>query len=163
MLKQTIQDAVNEQIKNEIYSAYLYVSMAAYFESLTLQGSAKWMKVQAHEEWTHAMKFYDWVFDRGGRVTLKAIDAPPATFQSPLDAWQQVLEHERKVTGLINQIYELALKENDYAAQTMLQWFINEQVEEEKNATEIVEKFKMIGSQSASLLMYDGHLSRRGE
>jgi ferritin len=163
MLNQAMQDAINEQINKELYSAYLYLSMSAYFESINMPGSAKWMRAHHDEEHAHAIKFFDYVHDRGGRVVLKAIDQPTADFASPIAVWEAVLEHEKKVTGLIHRLYELAVKENDYASQVMLQWFINEQVEEEKNATQMVERFKAIGNQPAMLLLADGHLTKRGD
>jgi ferritin len=161
MINKTVQDAINEQIKNELYSAYLYLSMAAYFESLTLPGFANWMKVQASEEQEHAMKFFNYVFERGGRVQLKAIDQPPSEWKTPLEVFEQVLEHEQKVTSMIHNLYSLALKENDYASQIMLQWFITEQVEEELNATTIVDQLKMIGAHDTAVLMLDHDLGKR--
>jgi len=161
MINKTVQDAINEQIKNELYSAYLYLSMAAYFESITLPGFTNWMKVQASEEQGHAMKFFEYVFERGGRVQLKAIDQPPSEWKSPLEAFEQVLEHEQKVTGMIHGLYALALKENDYASQVMLQWFITEQVGEEKNAAAIIEQLKMINAHETAVLMLDHDLGKR--
>jgi len=161
VISKTIQDAMNEQIKNELYSAYLYLSMAAYCESINLKGFAHWLRVQNEEETTHAMKFFDFIHDRGGRVTLQAIAQPPTEFKSPLDVFEQTLEHERKVTAMINNIYALAIKENDYASQALLQWFVTEQVEEEKNATEIVEKLKMVGDRGSGLLYLDHELGER--
>jgi ferritin len=163
IIGKTMQDAINEQIKSEIYSAYLYLSMAAYFEANNMPGSAKWMRAQHDEEIAHALKLFDYVNDRGGRVTLKAIDQPPADFASPLDVWKTVLEHEQKVTALIHKLYEQAGKENDHASQTMLQWFITEQVEEEKSATLMYERFKQAGTQPATLLLFDGHFTKRDE
>ena len=161
MINKTVQDAITEQIKNELYSAYLYLSMSAYFESITLPGFAKWMRIQAEEEQEHAMKFYDYVFERGGRVQLKAIDQPPFEWKSPSDVFVQVLEHEQKVTGMIHNLYALALKENDYASQVMLQWFITEQVEEEMNAATIIEMLKRIDARDTSILMLDHDLGKR--
>jgi len=163
MLSKKAQDAINEQIKNELYSGYLYLSMSSYFEASNLPGFAHWMRVQAEEEQAHAMKFFDFVNDRGGRVVLQAIDQPPVEFKSPLAVFEQTLEHEKKVTGLINKLYELALKENDYPTQVMLQWFIDEQVEEEKNATQIVETLKMTGETGQALIMLDHALAKRGK
>ncbi len=163
LINKTVQDAINEQIKNELYSAYLYLSMGAYFEAANLSGFAHWMKMQAAEEQGHAMRFFDYVFERGGRVQLKAIDQPPFEWKSPLDAFEQVLEHERKVTSLIHDLYALAVKENDYATQTMLHWFIDEQVEEEANALKIVEQLRMIDGHSTALLMLDHRLGERSE
>jgi ferritin len=161
MLSKAVQDAINEQIKNELYSAYLYLSMAAYCESINLPGFAHWMRRQYEEEVSHGLKFFDYLTERGARVTLKAIDQPPADFKSPLAMFQQTLEHEQKVTGLIEAIYALAVKENDYASQVELQWFIKEQVEEEKSASEILEQLKMMGEHAPSLIMMDRHLASR--
>jgi ferritin len=161
MINKTVQDAINEQIKNELYSAYLYLSMSAYFESINLPGFTNWMKVQATEEQGHAMKFFEYVFERGGRVQLKAIDQPPFEWASPMAAFQQALEHEQKVTAMIHSLYALALKENDYATQFMLQWFITEQVEEEKNAAAIIEQLKMIAAHETAILMLDHDLGKR--
>ncbi len=164
MLSNTVQNAINEQIKNEIYSAYLYLSMSAHFWSSTiLLGLAHWMRVQSQEELGHALKFYDYVLDRGGKVILQAIDQPPVDWTSPLELFSQVLEHEQKVTGLIHKLNDLAIKENDYATQVMLQWFITEQVEEEKNATQIIDQLKMIEARESGILMLDHRLRKRGE
>jgi ferritin len=162
MLSKAMQDAINEQIKNELYSAYLYLSMAAYYEASNLPGFAHWMRVQSQEEIDHAMKFFDFVNERGGRVVLQAIDQPPVEFESPADVFEKTLEHERKVTGLIHRLYELALNENDYPAQVMLHWFIEEQVEEEDSAAQILETLRMIGDTGSALVMLDRALGRRG-
>ncbi|MFQ5840775.1 MAG: ferritin, partial [Candidatus Methylomirabilales bacterium] len=124
--------------------------------------SARWMRLQSREEASHAMKLFDYVLEREGRVVLQAIEQPPQKFKSPLDVFQQALEHERKVTGMIHRLYDLAGKERDYATQVMLQWFITEQVEEEKNAGEVVERIKMIGDQPAALFFLDKQLGARG-
>jgi ferritin len=164
MLNKTLLDALNTQINHELYSAYLYLSMATHFESKNLPGFARWMHIQNREETKHAMKFYKYIYDRGGAVTLIAIAQPPTKFKTPLEIFEEVLEHEQKVTGLINKLYELALTEKDYATQSMLQWFIDEQVEEEKSAAEIIAMLKMIGDSQVSLLMADQHLgARKGE
>jgi ferritin len=161
MLSKSMQNAINEQIKNELFSSYLYLSMAAHFEAENLPGFANWMKVQSKEEAEHAMKFFEYVYDRGGRVTLKAIDQPQTTFKTPLDIFKLVLEHERKVSAMIHKLYELALKENDYPSQVRLQWFINEQVEEEKNGETIIEQLKMVGDSSAALMIADRQFAAR--
>lgn len=161
MLSKTMLDAINEQINAELYSAYLYLSMSAHCTATNLPGSAAWMRVQAQEERSHAMKFFDSVHDRGGRVTLRAVAGPPTEFTSLLDIFQQTLEHEQEVTRKIHRLYENATKENDYATQVELQWFIKEQVEEEKSAGEIVQQLKMIGDQPAVLIMLDRHLGMR--
>jgi ferritin len=162
MLSKSIQDALNEQIKHEFYSSYLYLSMAAYFESADWPGFATWVRVQSEEESTHAKKFFQYVTDRGGRVVLGAIDAPPAEFKNTADVFQQVLAHEQKVTALIDKLYALAVSEKDYASQSFLLWFIDEQVEEEKNASLICEQLKRIGESTGSLFALDHQLGKRG-
>jgi ferritin len=162
MLGKAVQDAMNAQIGHELYSAHLYLSMSAYFESTNLPGMAKWMRVQSGEEAAHAMKFFEHINDRGGRALLSAISQPPVDFESPLDVFSKALEHERKVTGLIDSLYALAVKENDYPSQVLLQWFITEQVEEEKNAVIIVETLKRIGPSGGGLVHLDRQLGKRG-
>jgi ferritin len=162
MLSKTLQDAMNEQIKNELYSAYLYLSMSAYCEAANLPGFAHWMRMQAQEEEAHAMKFYDFIYERGGRVVLQAIDQPPVEFPSPLAVFEQTLEHEQKVTAMIHDLYTLAVEEKDYASQAFLQWFVTEQVEEEDSASQILETLKMIGDKGHALLMLDRQLGSRG-
>ena len=162
MLNSKLQDAINEQIKNELYSSYLYLAMSAYAESINMPGIAHWMRAQAREEQEHALKFYRYVIEKGGRVLLQAIDEPPAEFAGPLDVFEQTLAHEQKVTGLINDLYALAIAEKDYATQITLQWFVTEQVEEEANATAIVEILKAIGDHSQGLIMLDRQLAARG-
>lgn len=162
MIGKSMQEAMNEQINKEFFSSYLYLSMAAYFEDRNLTGFAHWMRLQAEEEREHAMKFYDFILDAGGHVVLKAIDGPETDWKSNLDVAEQVAAHEAKVTKSITDLYELALKEKDYAAQVMLQWFISEQVEEEKNAQELVAKLRMIEERGTAVLMLDHRLSKRG-
>lgn len=161
MLSQTLLKALNEQINHEMYSSYLYLSMAAYCESRNFPGFAQWMKMQSKEEAAHAMKIYDFIHNRNASVTLLAINQPPSDFKSPLTMFEQTLEHERKISGFINKLYELAVKENDYPTQVMLQWFITEQVEEEKTALGIVEQLKLVGDSPVSLLMMDRQLGTR--
>jgi ferritin len=161
MLSKTIQDAFNEQIRNEIQSAYLYLAMSAHCEAVNLPGASHWLHAQWEEELEHAMKLYKYVFDRGGRVTLGAIEKPQAEFTGLLGIFQQVLSHEQKVTALINNLYAAALKENDYASQIEVQWFIKEQVEEEKNASGIIEMLKMAGDSGPTLIMADRQLGAR--
>lgn len=161
MIKKTILDEMNEQINKELYSAYMYLSMAAHFEAVNLPGFANWMRVQAKEETEHAMKFFAHINDRGEKVILKAIEQPPVEFKSPLAIFEQAYEHEKYVTSRINLIYDLAVKEKDNASQVFMQWFVNEQVEEEKNASQIVETLKMIGDQGGPLLMLDHELGER--
>jgi ferritin len=161
MLSKKLEEAINEQINKELYSGYLYLSMSAYCEAENLPGAANWMRSQAQEELGHAMKLFDYVNARGGRVLLKAIEMPPPVWKSPLGMFEEVLEHERKVTGLINRLYEVALSENDYATQMELQWFITEQVEEEESAGQVVEQLRRVGDQPMGLLMLDGQLGQR--
>jgi ferritin len=161
MIKKTVEKAINDQIKQEIYSAYLYLSMSAYCESVNLSGLAHWMRIQFDEEMAHALRLFDFLINRGGRVTLQAIEKPPADFASPLEIFQQALEHEKNVTAMIEKLYETAAKENDYATQVELQWFISEQVEEEKSAGAIVEQLKLVGKDNAAMLMLDRQLASR--
>ena len=161
MLSKAMQDAINQQINAELNSAYLYLSMSAYCAATNRVGSAHWMRVQFQEEQSHAMKLFDYLNDRGGRALLKAIAQPPAEFKSLLDVFRQVLEHEQEVTAKIHRLYALAVKENDYATQVMLQWFITEQIEEEKTTSEVIAQLKMVGDQGAAVLMLDRHLGMR--
>lgn len=163
MVTKKLQDALNHQINHELYSSYLYLSMSAHFESVNLPGFARWMKVQSGEETEHGMKFYHYVIERGGRVVLEAIAKPPVEYKSPLETMKKVLEHEKKVTGMIDALYELSQKEKDYPTQVMLHWFINEQVEEEKNASDIIEMLKNIGEAPAGLMMLDSRLGARAK
>jgi ferritin len=161
MLGKAVEDAMNEQIRNELFSAYQYLSMAAYCESENLPGFAQWMRAQAREETEHAMKFYDFILDRNGRVVLEGIDGPLVQFGSPLEVFEKALEHERRVTAMINDLYGLAARENDYASQTFLQWFVAEQVEEEKNTGDVVETLRMVGDKSEALFLLDRELGQR--
>lgn len=163
MLTDRMRDAINDQVNAEFYSAYLYLSMAAHCDALNLPGFSHWMKLQAKEEVEHAGKFLEYLSDQGARVTLKAIGQPPAEFASPLAIFEQALEHERHVTARIHNLYKLALEDNDYATQNELQWFIKEQVEEEKSATQIVEQLKMVGTQGTALVLIDRYLASRSE
>jgi len=162
MIGQKMEQAINEQIKHELYSSYLYLAMANYFEQIHLPGFAHWMSVQAEEERGHAMKFVEHLNDRGGKVVFQALDQPPSEFKGPLDVFQQVQAHEEKVTSLIHALYDTAVQENDKPAQVLLHWFINEQVEEEKNVDLIVHQLKMIGDHPSALFMVDRHLASRG-
>jgi len=162
MLNEQLEKKLNSQINAELFSSYLYYSMANYFESINLPGAAHWMRAQFGEEQEHAMKFYRYVYERGGQVTLKPIDGPPTEFGSLLNVFEQVLEHEQKVTGLINDLYALSLSENDYASQIFFQWFVSEQVEEEDNATQIIETLKMVGDKGQALFLLDRQLAQRG-
>ena len=161
MIKKNVLDALNEQIKHEFYSSHVYLSVSAYCETAGLPGFAHWFRIQADEEHEHAMKIYDFVLDRGAQPRLLAIDAPPTDFGSPLQIAEKTLEQEQRVTGLIHSLYDLAVKEGDQPAQVMLQWFVTEQVEEEKNATLLVDQLRMVGDNRAALLMLDMEMGKR--
>ena len=162
MISKSMQDAINEQINKELFSSYLYLSMAAYFAGKNLQGFSKWMHVQAGEERGHAMKLYEHLEDRGGRVLLKAIAAPKTEWASNLEVFREAAAHEAMITASINGLYETAQQEKDYPAQVLLQWFINEQVEEEKNAAAIVADLELIEDRGTAVLMLDKQLGKRG-
>lgn len=156
-----LKDLLNQQINKEFYSAYLYLSMACYFDSVNLEGFSHWMKIQAKEEFSHAMKFYDFLIDRGEKVILEAIEKPPFNFNSVTDVFEKTLQHEKEITKNIEEIYQLAEKVNDRATSVFIQWFINEQVEEEKNVSVILEKLKMIKEHPQGILMLDSILAKR--
>ncbi len=161
MLNRKVEKAINDQINAEWFSEYLYYSMSAYFMSQNLPGFANWMNVQAQEEHTHAMKFYDYVHERGGRVTLKEIEAPHVKWGSPLAAFEVAYKHELKVTALINGLMDLSLEESDHATAQFLQWFVAEQVEEEAAADAIVQQLKMIGDSGNAMMFLDQRLAQR--
>ncbi len=161
MLSDRLQDAINQQINSEMYSAHLYLSMAAYFETLDLNGFAHWMRLQFDEETSHAMKLFDYVNDRDGRVVLRTIEQPPVEFESPLSVMRSALEHERLVTSMINALYALAVSEKDYPSHVLLEWFVAEQVEEEKTLTEIISHMELIGDDGTGLLILDQRLGDR--
>ena len=161
MLKKKLEKAINDQINAEIYSAYLYASMASYFEATSLPGFANWMTVQAKEELSHAEKFYHFVNERGGRVILTQIDGPPTEWESPLAAFQQAYEHEQHVSRSIHALVDLAIEVNDHMAKELLQWFVAEQVEEESSADQIVQDLKRVGSNGHGILMLDRELATR--
>ena len=161
MIGKAMQDAMNEQINKEIFSSYLYLSMAAHFEHKNLAGFAHWMRVQTDEEREHAMKFYNFILERGGKVILKTIAAPKTEWASNLEVFKEAVEHEVQITAAIDALYELAVKEKDYPAQVMLQWFVTEQVEEEKNAAEIVASLQLIEERGTAVLMLDHQLAKR--
>jgi ferritin len=160
-MKGAVRDAIAEQIKHEFNSAYLYLSIAGSFAVANLPGFSHWMREQSDEERGHAMKFFDFLLDRGEHVQLQAIDQPPYAFRSPLDTLEQALEHEKEITSRIHKLYELSVQENDYPAQVLLSWFVEEQVEEEKTATEIVERLRMAGEEGAALLLLDKEMGAR--
>ncbi|MCX8054115.1 MAG: ferritin [Ignavibacteria bacterium] len=161
MIKKVIEDAINQQIVREMYSSNLYLAMSAYFASINLNGFSNWMHVQAEEEMMHALKFFDYLIDRGGKVKIGQIAAPPSEWESPLAAFEDALRHEQLVTGWINELADLAFSEKDHATSSMLQWFIDEQVEEEATAGEIVERLKLIGDSKGALFFLDNELKQR--
>lgn len=161
MLTEKMEKALNGQLNAELYSAYLYLSMSAYFQSINLSGFANWMRVQFQEEMTHAVKFYDYISERGGRVTLKSIEGPPTDWKSPLDAFESTLAHEQKVTGLINALVDMAIEGRDHATNNFLQWFVAEQVEEEDNVNGVLQKIKLMGEARGGLFMLDRELGQR--
>jgi len=161
MLNKKVEESINKQIAAELYSAYLYLAMAAYFETENLNGMGQWMKAQAFEEMYHAMKFYDYVNERGGKVVFLGIDKPPAEWDSPLAAFTAAYDHEVKVTGMINDLVDIARSENDKATESFLNWYVDEQVEEEANADEIVNKLKLMAGAPGGLFMLDEKLGQR--
>lgn len=161
MISSKLQEAMNDQIQAELYSAYLYLAMSTYCESQNLKGFAHWLKSQHDEETSHAGKLMEHLLDRGGKVQLKALEAPPVDFGTPVSVFEQVLVHEKHVTDRIHKLYETAVAEKDYAAQILLQWFITEQVEEEATASAILEKLRMIPEKSGALFYMDKELGKR--
>lgn len=161
MIGQRMQDAMNEQIQHETFSAYLYFSMAAYFHSKSLDGMAQWMKAQAQEEFGHTLRFFNHINDRGGRIEFQALDKPQAEWDSPIAAFRAALQHEEFITGKINDLAKLADEENDRAAAIMLQWFVTEQVEEEDTVSTVINMLELIGDSGHGILMADRELGAR--
>lgn len=161
MLKPKIEKAINKQINAEMWSGYLYLSMSSYFESIGLSGFANWMWIQAREEMSHAMRLFHHVVERGGRVLLEPIDKVQTEWKSPLHVFEQTYKHEQKVTSLINDLLDLSIQEKDHATSNMLQWFVDEQVEEEASADEIVQKLRLIGKNGNGIFMLDNELGQR--
>lgn len=161
MLEEKIQNALNSQLNAELYSAYLYMAMNAYFESIDLGGFANWMRIQAQEEVSHGMKFHDYIIQRGGRVILDEIEKPQTEWESPLEVFEHVYAHEQKVTGLINDLVNLAIEEKDHATNNFLQWFVAEQVEEEESSSGVLQKVKLAVGDSGSLFMLNNELGQR--
>lgn len=161
MLDEKVEQGINDQINAELYSAYLYYSMAAYFEGLSLKGFSHWLRVQALEEMTHVQKFFAYLNDRSGRVVLTPIEAPASEWQSPLAVFEEVYAHEVKVTGLINKLMDLALAARDHASTSFLQWFVNEQVEEEASADEVLQKLKLVDKTEGGLFLLDQEMDKR--
>jgi ferritin len=161
MFNEKIQKAFNDQINAELYSAYLYLSMAAYFQGMNLLGFANWMRCQSQEELLHAMKFYNFIHDRNGEVQLAAIQGPPTEWKSPLNAFEEAYKHEQKVSSLINNLVDLAIQEKDHAANSFLQWFVTEQVEEESSADGVVQQLKLAGDHGSGIFLLDRELAAR--
>ncbi len=161
MISKKIEAALNGQVNAELYSSYLYLSMEAFFRSKNLTGFANWMMVQTQEEMAHVMKIYGFIDERGGRIQLKAIQGPTTEWDSPLAVFEAVLEHEQKVTGLINDLVDLAIKEKDHATNSFLQWFVSEQVEEEASADAAIQQLKMVESAPGGMFMFDRELGQR--
>ncbi len=161
MPTKAVQAAINDQIAMELESAHVYLSMAAYFDENNLPGFSHWMRMQYQEELGHAMKLFDFMLDNGGHIVLKALAKPPSQFKGALAVMKETLKHEQKVTGAITKLYELTVKEKDYPAQILLQWFISEQTEEEKTVGDIIAQMKMVGDSGSGLLLIDQHLAGR--
>ena len=161
MISAKLQEAINSQIQAEMYSANLYLAMSGYCMSKNLKGFANWLRVQYQEETMHALKFVDYILERGGELKLKAIDATPADFGKPVEVFEKILAHEEHVTSLINKLYEVAVAEKDVAAQIFLQWFVTEQVEEEASASEVLEQLRMIGDEKSGIFYLDKELASR--
>lgn len=161
MLSKTMEDALNRQVNREFYSSYLYLSMSAYFETISLKGFAKWMRVQAKEERVHGEKIYDYIIARGGRVALGEIEAPKHKWASAGKVFEETYAHEQKVTAMIHNLVELAGREKDHATFEMLQWFVREQVEEEASAADILAQVKIVGDIPGHLFYIDHHLGKR--
>jgi ferritin len=161
MLTEKVQDALNSQFNAELYSSYLYLSMHAYFKSINLDGFANWMYQQAKEELMHAMKFYEFINQRGGRARTSAVAEPPSDWESPLAVFEETLSHEQKVTGLINDLVEIATEAHDHATTIFLQWFVTEQVEEEESAGGVLEQLKLMADHAGGIFMIDRELAKR--
>ncbi len=161
MLSKKIEKAFNDQINEEFFSYYLYLSMSAWFASKSMDGFAHWMNMQAQEEMIHTMKFYNHILDRSGKVKLQPIQGPKSEWKSPLDVFQETLKHEQHITGCINKLVKLSLQENDYASNSFLQWYVDEQVEEESNAGNLLDQLTAIGNNTSGLYMLDRELANR--
>ncbi len=161
MITQKVKEALNKQVNAEFYSAYLYLSMSAYFKNMNLTGFANWMMIQAMEESTHALKFYNFILDRGGKVKLTQIDTPENNWKDIIAVFEATLAHEQLVTGLINNIVDVATKDKDNATLNVLQWFVNEQVEEEANAEGILQQLKLIKGEGHGILLLDREFKAR--
>ena len=161
MIKEKILKILNKQINEELYSSYLYLSMSNFFSSLNLDGFAKWMRMQSQEEYEHGMKIYDYILQREGKVILAKIETPIAVWKSPLEVFQETLKHEKHISSCIHSIIDMAIQEKDHATTQFFQWFVGEQVEEEANASNIVEKMKMVGDNKSGIFMLDREMGKR--
>ena len=161
MMNSRLENAMNEQIKHEMFSSYLYLSMSAYFNSIGLEGMAHWMRIQAYEENLHGMKFFDHINDREGRVHLLAIDQPQTEWSSPLDAWKAAYKHEQFISAKINDLFRLANETGDYASIPLLNWFVTEQIEEEASTSKVAQRLDRIGDSGQGLVMLDNELAAR--
>jgi len=161
MINPKVRDIMNQQIKNELESYYIYLSMASYFHSLNLEGMAHWMRCQAHEETIHAMKFFDHIIDRNGEVELLDLKQLKTSWKSPLEAWDDAYEHEQFISGKINDIMKVVRAEADFPAEPMVNWFVNEQIEEEASTSKVAEELRMVGESKEGLLMLDRELAAR--
>lgn len=161
MLSKKLQEALNKQINEEYYSSYIYLAMAAYLEDGNLDGCAHWMRMQAAEEYQHAMKIFDYLIDRGGRVELREVKAPPKEWESPLAVFKASLEHEKFMTTNINKLADLCIEEKDHATNNLMQWYVSEQVEEESQVEDIVKKLQMMGADGPGLFLMDRELKSR--
>jgi ferritin len=161
MIKPKLAEALNKQVNAEFYASYLYLSASAYLENEGLPGMARWMRAQYEEELVHALKIVDFLYERGGRIILESIAKPPAEFGTPLNVFEAALEHEQKVTAMIDDLYSLAVEEKDPASQVFLEWFVTEQVEEESNVSGVIDQLKMAGDGGPALLMMDRQLGER--
>lgn len=161
MLSQTMLDELNNQINEELYSAYIYFAMSGYLEDKNLPGAANWMRAQAQEELGHVMRFYHYIKDRRGRIMMKPLQGPPNEWDSFVAVFDAAFKHEQHISGRIHKLAELAAQENDHATLSFLKWFIDEQVEEEASVDEVLQKLKMIGGQGHGLFMIDRELGAR--
>lgn len=161
MISNEIEDALNEQMNKEFYSAYLYLAMSAYCNTIGLPGFAQWMRNQYEEEILHVTKMYDYILDQGGKINLKQVDQPPQEYGTPLEVFEKTLEHEQFITGSIHNLMGMAVDERDYATQTFLQWYVTEQVEEESNVNDVIAPLRMVGNDKGGLMMIDQQLAQR--
>ena len=161
MISQNMLEALNDQIRNELYSGYLYLAMSAYFSDMNLNGFAHWMRMQAKEEDSHAMKFYHYIIDQRARADVRDLEQPPRDFDSAIDIFEKALEHEKFITGKINDLVKLAREENDNATETFLQWYVEEQVEEEASVDEVLQQLKIVGDDGTGLFILDKEMAAR--